>query len=55
MNEKAVQHGVSLDVVNLNYNMGKHFIKEVADFIKIKTPDSLKSIAPDIKAYVWIH
>ena len=43
---------VSLDVVALSYNVGKHAIKQVTDYIEENAPAAVARVLPNIKTYV---
>jgi hypothetical protein len=43
---------VSLDVINLSYDVGRRFIKSAVDAIKNVTPAVLKSSVPQVQPFV---
>lgn len=48
---KAV-NDTSLDVINLSYDMGRHFLKDMFDMCNLKVPAPVRQIVPGFKAYV---
>jgi hypothetical protein len=46
---------VSLDVINLSYDAGHHFIKDMQKSIKAAVPSALTGMLPDIKPYVRVY
>ena len=52
MPSKHIGANVSLDVVELTYDTGKHIIQDISDGIKRATPSSMTSMLPEIKPYV---
>ena len=47
-----VDGNLSLDVINLNYDAGKNYLKEFQAQVKSKTPAYLLPTVPEVRAFV---
>ncbi len=49
---KLLNESVSLDVLNLSYDMGRVPLRELSEYVQASTPAPLLPLLPQIKAYV---
>ena len=50
--EIKTNNDTSLDVINLSYDMGRHFLKDMFDVCHWKVPAPVRQMVPGFKAFV---